>query len=401
MTEEKSEGALSGVRVVDLTRVLAGPFCTMNLGDMGAEIIKIERPGSGDDTRGWGPPFAGTEAAYFLGVNRNKRSVTLDLKDPRGLDILKKMLTQADVLIENFKIGTLDRWGITAEWLKENAPQVVHCQITGYGDRGPKGGMPGYDFLLQAESGLMSITGEVNGGPMKIGVAIVDVCTGMYAAMCITAALNARTRTGRGQKVSVTLFDTSLSVLVNVASNYLISTKVPGRFGNGHPNIVPYREFPCGEGEIALAVGNDGQFSQLSKAVGHPEWAEDDRFKINANRVRNRDVIDELIREALTAKTAEEWIAQFVGLGIPCSMVNTVEEALESEQAKANGMVAEIDHPTAGLIRMLGIPYQFSDTKEAIQSAPPVLGADTDEVLKNQIGLNEDEISALRSDGVV
>ncbi|MBT7768896.1 MAG: CoA transferase [Rhodospirillales bacterium] len=401
MTEEKSEGALSGIRVVDLTRVLAGPFCTMNLGDMGAEIIKIERPGSGDDTRGWGPPFAGTEAAYFLGVNRNKRSVTLDLKDPRGLDILKKMLTQADVLIENFKIGTLDRWGITAEWLEQNAPQVVHCQITGYGDRGPKGGMPGYDFLLQAESGLMSISGEVEGGPMKIGVAIVDVCTGMYAAMCITAALNARTRTGRGQKVSVTLFDTSLSVLVNVASNYLISTKVPGRFGNGHPNIVPYREFPCGEGEIALAVGNDGQFAQLAKAVDHPEWADDDRFKINANRVHNRDTIDGLIQEALVAKSAEDWITQFVGLGIPCSMVNTVEEALESEQAKANEMVAEIEHPTAGLIRMLGIPYQFSDTKEAIQSAPPVLGADTDDVLKEQIGLNEDEISALRSDGVV
>jgi succinate--hydroxymethylglutarate CoA-transferase len=395
MTEETFEGALSGIRVIDLTRVLAGPFCTMNLGDMGAEIIKIERPGSGDDTRGWGPPFAGTEAAYFLGVNRNKRSVTLDLKDPRGLDILKKLLTQADVLIENFKTGTLDRWGITAEWLEENAPQVIHCQITGYGDRGPKAGMPGYDFLLQAESGLMSITGEVGGGSMKLGVAIVDVCTGMYAAMCITAAINARTRTGRGQKVSVTLFDTSLSVLVNVASNYLISTKTPGKFGNGHPNIVPYREFPCGEGEIALAVG------KLSAAVNHPEWVDDDRFKINANRVRNRDTIDGLIQDALATKSAEEWMAQFVSLGIPCSMVNTVQEALESEQAKATGMVAEIDHPTAGLIRMLGIPYQFSDTKEAIQSAPPVLGADTDDVLKRQIGLNEDEITALRSDGVV
>jgi succinate--hydroxymethylglutarate CoA-transferase len=401
MTEETFEGALSGIRVIDLTRVLAGPFCTMNLGDMGAEIIKIERPGSGDDTRGWGPPFAGTEAAYFLGVNRNKRSVTLDLKDPRGLDILKKLLTQADVLIENFKTGTLDRWGITAEWLEENAPQVIHCQITGYGDRGPKAGMPGYDFLLQAESGLMSITGEVGGGSMKLGVAIVDVCTGMYAAMCITAAINARTRTGRGQKVSVTLFDTSLSVLVNVASNYLISTKTPGKFGNGHPNIVPYREFPCGEGEIALAVGNDGQFAKLSAAVNHPEWVDDDRFKINANRVRNRDTIDGLIQDALATKSAEEWMAQFVSLGIPCSMVNTVQEALESEQAKATGMVAEIDHPTAGLIRMLGIPYQFSDTKEAIQSAPPVLGADTDDVLKRQIGLNEDEITALRSDGVV
>ncbi|MDH5748617.1 MAG: CoA transferase [Rhodospirillales bacterium] len=401
MAEAKSEGALSGIRVIDLTRVLAGPFCTMNLGDMGAEIIKVERPGSGDDTRAWGPPFAGTEAAYFLGVNRNKRSVTLNLKDPRGLDILKKMLTQADVLIENFKTGTLDRWGITAEWLEQNAPQVVHCQITGYGDRGPKGGMPGYDFLLQAESGLMSITGDASGGPMKLGVAIVDVCTGMYAAMCVTAAIAARARTGRGQKVSVTLFDTSLSMLVNVASNYLISTKPPGRFGNGHPNIVPYREFPCGQGEIALAIGNDNQFAQLAKALDHPEWAADDRFKTNAARVGNRETIDALIQDALSGKSAKEWIATFEALSIPCSMVNTVEQALESEQAKANKMVEEVDHPTAGMIRMLGIPYEFSDTKAKIKSAPPILGADTDDVLKTFVGLNADEILALRSGGVI
>ena len=401
MTDEISEGALSGIRIIDLTRVLAGPFCTMNLGDMGAEIIKIERPGTGDDTRAWGPPFAGTEAAYFVGVNRNKRSVTLNMKDPRGLEILKKMLVEADVLIENFKPGTLDRLGITSEWLEQNAPRVVHCQISGYGERGPKGGMPGYDFLLQAESGLMSITGEKDRGPTKVGVAIVDVCTGMYAAMCITAALNARTRTGRGQSVAVSLFNTSLSVLVNVASNYLISTKPPGRFGNGHPNIVPYSDYVCGQGEIALAIGNDNQFAQLAKALDHPEWAMDDRFKTNAARVGNRDTIDGLVKDGLSTKSAEEWIPIFEGLGIPCSMVNSVSQALESEQAKANNMVEEIEHPTAGMVRMLGIPYEFSDTKASVKSAPPVLGADTDDVLESFVGLNADEISDLRSDGVI
>lgn len=404
MVEKATERPLSGIRVIDMTRILAGPFCTMNLGDMGAEIIKIEQPGKGDDTRAWGPPFAGSEAAYFLGVNRNKKSVTLDLKHPRGLEILKTLIKGADVLIENFKAGTLEKWGLTRDWMEENAPQVVHTQITGYGEKGPKAGMPGYDFLLQAESGLMAITGEEDGSSMKLGVAIVDVCTGMYAAMSILGALNARTRTGKGQKTSVTLYDSALSVLVNVASNYLISGKEAGRYGNGHPNIVPYRDFPCGpegDSEIALAVGNDTQFGKLAGLVGHPEWAEDERYQTNPNRVRNRDEVDGMVREALSAKSAGDWIALFEKEGIPCSVVNPVGDALDSAQTKANDMIEEIEHPTAGLIKMLGIPYRFSDTPAGVSAPPPVLGADTDAVLTELADIGADELVALRQDGAI
>ncbi|MBE90428.1 MAG: CoA transferase [Rhodospirillaceae bacterium] len=401
MADETPERPLSGIRVIDMTRILAGPFCTMNLGDMGAEIIKIEQPGKGDDTRSWGPPFAGSEAAYFLGVNRNKKSVTLNLKEERGLGILKTLIKGADVLIENFKAGTLEKWGLTRDWMEKNAPQVVHTQITGYGEKGPKAGMPGYDFLLQAESGLMAITGEEGGSSMKLGVAIVDVCTGMYAAMSILGALNARTRTGKGQKTSVTLYDSALSALVNVASNYLISGDEACRYGNGHPNIVPYRDFVCGKGDIALAVGNDMQFARLANLLGHPEWVEDEKYKTNPNRVRNRAAVDTMVRDALSSDSAENWITRLQEAGIPCSMVNPVGAALDSEQTKANDMIEEIEHPTAGLIKMLGIPYRFSDTPAGVSSAPPELGADTDAVLVEIGGVLEAELETLRGDGVI
>ena len=401
MADKFVERPLMGIRVIDMARILAGPFCTMNLGDMGAEIIKIEQPGKGDDTRAWGPPFAGSEAAYFLGINRNKKSITLNLKDSRGLEILKSLIRGADVLVENFKVGTLEKWGLTRNWMKENAPQVIHTQITGYGEKGPKAGMPGYDFLLQAESGLMAITGEENGSSMKLGVAIVDVCTGMYAAMSILGALNARARTGKGQKTSITLYDTALSVLVNVASNYLISGEKAGRYGNGHPNIVPYRDFQCGEGEIALAVGNDTQFSKLARLVGHPEWSDDERYQTNPSRVRNRVEVDAMVSKSLSSRSADEWIALFEEEGIPCSVVNSIGDALESEQSKANNMIEEIVHPTAGLIRMLGIPYRFSDTPAAISVPPPELGADNESVLLKLAGVTADELELLKKDGVI
>ena len=394
-------GPLDGIRIIDLTRILAGPFCTMNLGDMGAEVIKVEQPGRGDDTRSWGPPFANDQAAYFLGINRNKQSITLNLKSPEGRGILGELLGQADVIIENFKPGTLAKWGFSEDWFEANAPKVVHCSITGYGDKGPKGGMPGYDFLLQAESGLMSITGEEGGGPQKLGVAIVDVCTGQYATMCILAALQSRSTTGEGQRIDVSLFNTSLSMLVNVASNYLIGDVIPSRYGNGHPNIVPYRDYPCGEGGIALAVGNDMQFANLSRVLGHPEWAEDQNFQTNSSRVNNRDACDGMIRDVLAAKPAGYWIDLFEKEGIPCSRVNRVDEALESEQAKANDMVLEMDHPTSGNIRVPGIPYQFSKTPAGVQSPPPLLGADTQEVLKRLLGKSDEDIEKLRASDVV
>ena len=399
--ETSSMGPLAGIRVIDMTRILAGPFCTMNLGDMGAEIIKIEQPGRGDDTRGWGPPFAGDQAAYFLGVNRNKKSVTLNLKDERAQRLLGDLLRNADIIIENFKPGTLDSWGFSSDWFRSETPQLIHCAITGYGDKGPKGGMPGYDFLLQAESGLMSVTGEENGGAQKLGVAIVDVCTGQYAAMCILAALNARRVNGRGQRVDLSLFNTSLSMLINVASNYLVGNDSPARYGNGHPNIVPYRDFTCSTGEIALAVGNDMQFKNLSRVLDHPEWAEDERFKNNADRVNNRVECDGAIGAILSTNSADYWIDLFQREGIPCGKINTVEEALESEQAKANAMVMELEHATAGFIKMLGIPYKFSETSVGLNLPPPLLGEHTKEILESLANLDEEQIKDLSDNGVI
>jgi succinate--hydroxymethylglutarate CoA-transferase len=393
-------GPLAGIRVVDLSRILAGPFSTMNLGDMGAEIIKIEQPGKGDDTRSWGPPFAGSEAAYFLGINRNKRSVTLNLKSSEGQEILKSLLKTADVVIENFKFGTLERWGITTEWREREAPRLVHCQITGYGGRGPRGERPGYDFLLQAESGLMSITGEEDGTPMKVGVALVDVCTGMNATIAILAALNSRQTTGRGQKTETSLYATSLSMLVNVAANHLVSGKPARRFGNGHPNIVPYRTFDAADTAIAVAVGNDAQFARFSEAIGHSEWACDEKFIKNADRVNNRTEIDGLIQRVIETRTADEWIEILLAFDIPSSRVNSVERALVDEQTLANDMVVEIDHSEAGRLKMLGVPYRFSDTPASVDLAPPLLGADTEEVLDN-LGIDAATLSNYRDNGII
>src|SRR6266478_8277776 len=275
---EANNGALAGIRVLDLTRVLAGPTCAMMLGVMGADVIKVEPPSGGDDTRSWGPPFAGGESAYFLSANRNKRSMTLNLAVPAGQKLLAGLIEKADIVIDNFKLGTLAKWGFTDAWFDGNAPRVVRCSITGYGSSGPKAALPGYDFILQAESGLMSICGEPDGGPTKYGVAIVDVCTGMLACNSILAALHARHRTGKGQKVEVSLYETSLAMLVNVASNVLVSGKGGSRFGNGHPSIVPYTTYRAADAMMALAVGNDSQFARTAEVLGHPEWAKDERF---------------------------------------------------------------------------------------------------------------------------
>ena len=394
-------GALDGLVVVDLTRVLAGPLSTMMLGDLGAEIIKVERPGRGDDTRTWGPPFLGTESAYYLGVNRNKRSLTLDLGSDAGLSILRDLVKRADVVIDNFKIGTLERWGLDEDWFAEEAPSVVRCTISGYGSTGPKAGAPGYDFILQAESGLMSITGEPDGSSMKLGVAIVDICTGMLATTAILAALRSRDDTGLGQRTEVTLHDTGLLMLANVAANELASGDVPGRYGNGHPNIVPYRTFPASDGEIAIAVGNDAQFARLAEILEHREWATDDRFARNRDRVDNRELLDQMIADVVGGRTRAEWIAVLSDAGIPSGPINTVPEALNSPQTAAREMVTEVEHPTIGSMRMLGLPIRLDGTPASIRRHPPTLGEHTSEILTEYLGMSESEIDRLRADGVV
>jgi crotonobetainyl-CoA:carnitine CoA-transferase CaiB-like acyl-CoA transferase len=394
-------GALEGLRVLDLTRILAGPLCTMMLGDMGADVIKVEPPGSGDDTRTWGPPFAARESAYFLGINRNKRSITLNMAVKPGQEVLAGLIAQCDVLVENFKVGTLEKWGVTNEWLQANAPRVIRCSITGYGSTGPKAGLPGYDFILQAESGLMSICGEPDGAPMKYGVAIVDICTGMLACNSILAALQARHATGRGQHVEVSLFDTSLAMLANVASNHLVSGRDARRFGNGHPNIVPYTAYAVKDGMIAVSVGNDAQFAKFAAVLDHPEWGKDARYATNPDRVTNRDTLDKAIEDILRMRSAEEWLDKLTSAGIPCGKINSVAEALGSPHARAREMVRTVEHPTAGEVKTLGIPFRFSDTPASVRRAPPTLGQHTDEVLRDVLKLPHARIAELRAAKVI
>ena len=401
MNAETKEGALAGLRILDLTRVLAGPVCAMMLGDMGADVIKVEPVGSGDDTRTWGPPFLDGESAYFLGVNRNKRGITLNMAVKAGQDILAALIEKSDVLVENFKTGTLARWGFDASWFEQRASRVVRCSITGYGTTGPKAAMPGYDFILQAESGLMSICGDPDGEPMKYGVAIVDLCTGMLACNAILGAVNARNRTGKGQQVEVSLFDTGLFLLANVAANHLASGRDARRFGNGHPNIVPYTAYPAADGMIAVAVGNDGQFRKFAEVLGHAPWGTDERFARNQDRVVNRQILDPMIATVLKRENAQAWIDRLRASGIPCGRINSVAQALADPHTVAREMVRTVDHPTAGEIRSLGIPFRFSDTPASIRRAPPTLSQHTDEILRDALGYDAEKLAALRRDGVI
>jgi crotonobetainyl-CoA:carnitine CoA-transferase CaiB-like acyl-CoA transferase len=394
-------GALDGIRVVDLTRILAGPMCTQMLGDMGADVIKVEPVGTGDDTRGWGPPFVGSESAYFLGANRNKRGMTLNMAVRDGQEILAALLRKADVLVENFKAGTLAKWGFTDAWFDTHAPRVVRCSITGYGLSGPKRNLPGYDFILQAESGLMSICGEPDGIPTKYGVAIVDYVTGLIACNTVLAGLQARQRTGRGQQCEVSLHDSALSMLVNVASNHLASGKDARRLGNGHPNIVPYTSYPASDGMIAVAVGNDPQFAKFAELLGHPEWAADARFVRNQDRVVNRGALDPLIVTALAADSVAGWIDRLRAAGIPCGPINTVTQALADPHAAARGMVVEMEHASAGKVRALGVPFRMHGTPATVRRAPPSLGEHTDAVLRDELGYDAARIAELRKNRIV
>ena len=398
---DAANGPLAGMRVVDLTRILAGPLCTMMLGDMGAAVIKVEPPDKGDDTRGWGPPFIAGEAAYFIGVNRNKRSLTLNMAVPAGQKILAGLVEKADVLIDNFRIGTLEKWGFTDAWFEQHAPRLVRCSITGYGSTGPKAALPGYDFILQAESGLMSICGAPDGAPTKYGVAIVDVCTGMLASNSILAALNARHRTGKGQKVELSLYETSLAMLINVASNYLTAGRNGGRFGNGHPSIVPYTTYRTADAMVAIGIGNERQFARIAEVLGHPEWAQDTRFTSNRARVENRDLIDGLINEALSHDGADAWLDKLKAVGVPCGKINSVADALDDPHTVARDMIETVEHSTIGALKMLGIPFKFSDTACSVRRAPPTLGQHSDEILKGELGLDDKAIAELRQTKVI
>ncbi|HEY7677351.1 MAG TPA: CoA transferase [Candidatus Methylomirabilis sp.] len=393
---------LEGVRVLDLTRVLAGPFCTMMLGDLGADVIKVERPGAGDDVRAWGPPFApGGESAYFLCVNRNKRSITVDLKSPRGRDLVRDLARRADVLVENFKTGTMDEMGLPYEVLRHANAGLIYCSITGFGTTGPYRDLPGYDLIAQAMGGIMSITGDVDGMPMKVGVPIVDLTTGMFAAVAILAALRVKEQTGRGQRIDMSLLDSQIAWLGNVASNYLIGGTPARRLGNAHPNITPYEVFPTRDGHVALAVGNDGQWRRFCQVAEAPHLADHADFKTNADRVRNREKLVPVMGDLMRRRTSQEWMDLLRKDEIPCGPIQTVDRALHDPQVLARGMVLETQHPTAGPIKLVGSPLKLAETPPEVRLPPPTLGQHTEEVLREVLGLAPQAVAELRAQKVL
>ncbi len=398
---DKSRMALADIRVLDLSRVLAGPFCTMLLADFGADVIKVEAPGRGDDTRHWGPPWAGGESAYFLSVNRNKRSITLNLKHERGRQILLDLVARSDVFIENFKVGTAKRLGLDYETLREINPRLIYCSITGYGQTGPYRDRPGYDFVIQAEGGIMSITGPADGEPHKVGVAIVDITAGLFAATAILAALHHRERTGEGQYIDIALLDAQVGWLANVAQNYLVSGEVPKRYGNAHPNIVPYEVFPTADGYIAVGIGNDLQYRRFCELTGRMDLWEDGRFQTNPGRVEHRDELIPRLRELFRTKTTAEWLALLREAKISAAPINNVAQVLNDPHVLARGMVQTVRHPTAGELKLVGPVPKLSATPAAIRRPPPLLGEHTVEVLTELLGYDEETVSRLREEGVV
>ena len=399
-------GALHGVRVLDLTRVLAGPTCTQTLGDLGADVVKVERPDTGDDTRGWGPPFvldANGErtdlSAYFVSANRNKRSITIDLGTDEGAALVARLASKADVVVENFKVGDLARRGLDAKSLIAAHPRLVVCSITGFGQTGPRAGEAGYDFVVQAMSGLMSVTGEVEGAPMKVGVGIADVACGLYATIGILAALREVERSGRGQHVDLALYDTQLSWLVPAAASTFLTGAAPARRGNAHPNIVPYERFETLDGSIALAVGNDAQFTKLVRAMDREDWSSDPRFATNASRVEHRAILVPLLAERFRARSTDAWIAILVPLGVPAGAVRSIVEGFADPQAVARGMRVELPSSVArsGQVSVVGSPLRLSETPTTLRASPPSLGAHTDEVLRDWLEADDASISALRA----
>ena len=402
---------LSHIRVLDLTRVLAGPWAAQNLADLGAEVIKIERPGAGDDTRAWGPPWLRDrdgketrESAYFLSVNRGKKSVTLDLSKPAGQCIARELAAKSDVVIENYKVGTLSRYGLGYEDLRAINPGIVYCSVTGFGQDGPFAAQPGYDFIFQGIGGLMSITGERDdqpgGGPQKVGIAITDVLTGMYASLAITAALTHRQLSGAGQFIDMALLDTIVAFGSNQILNYWCSGAVPPRYGNAHANIVPYEVFPTSDGHLVLAVGNDSQYAAFCKVAGRPELIEDARFRTNPDRVKHRDILVPIVRELMRTRTRQAWIEALESAGVPCGPINDYAEVFQNEQVRHRGLRVDIPHPL-GTVPTVASPMRFSATPVQYEVPPPMLGQHTREVLNAVLGMSDAEIDALRAQGIV
>jgi len=399
---------LEGIRILDLTRALAGPYCTMMLGDLGADVIKVEMPGRGDESRGWGPPFVGQpygpypgESAYFLSANRNKRSITVNLKRAAGQEIVRRLAARSDVLVENFRTGTLEELGLGYEQLRPVNPRLVYCSISGYGRTGPYAERPGYDFVIQAEGGLMGITGPEEGPPYRVGIPIVDITAGMFAATAVLAALHARQRTGEGQLVDLSLLDTSAALLTNVASNYLVGGEPPRRLGNAHPNITPYEAFPARDRWFALAVANDRQWASLCDVIGRPELKEDPRFASNNSRVANRPALRAILDAIFQSRDAGEWLAEFERAGLPCGPINSIPDVFAHPQAQARQMILAAEHPTAGTVRFPGFPYKLSGTPAAVRRPPPRLGEHTEEVLVELLGCSADQVAAWREQGDV
>ena len=406
----QNSGPLAGITVLDLTRILAGPFCTQMLGDLGADIIKIERPGSGDDTRRFGPPFLKdddgndtVESAYFMAANRNKRSVAVDISKPEGQALIRRIAQKSHVLVENFKVGNLARYKLGYDDLKEDNPGLVYCSITGFGQTGPYAERPGYDPLIQAMGGIMSVTGEPNGAPMKAGVPIADIMAGMYATVAINAALRSREVDGKGQYIDVGMLDTQAAWLSIQAMNYLIGGEPPARLGNGHPNIVPYQVFATADGHIMLTIGNDAQFKRFCEFAGCLELAEDERFATNGSRVGNRDALIEAMEPILAARPSQEWLTELERLTIGCGPINTVDKVFADPHVKDRGMVINMPHDAVGGrdVPLVANPLRFSENPVSYRHTPPVLGADTEEVLRSVLELEDSELDSLRSSGII
>ena len=404
--------ALGHLRILDLTRVLAGPWCAQNLADLGADVIKIERPGCGDDTRAWGPPYARdadgkdtSESAYYLSANRGKRSVTVDIASAEGQALIRELALVSDVVLENYKVGQLKRYGLDYESLKAIKPDIVYCSITGFGQDGPYAHRSGYDFLIQGMGGLMSVTGERDdlpgGGPQKAGVALTDLMTGMYATVAVMAALTHRDRTGEGQYIDMALLDTQVAMLANVGSNYLNSGKPPKRWGNAHANIVPYQSFACADGHIIVAAGNDSQYQKFVEAGGRPELAADPHFATNPQRVSNRDLLVPLLADMVRTRSRADWIARLEAVGVPCGPINNVAEVFNNPQVQARQAAVDLPHPLAGKVKLVRSPMRLSVTPALAERAPPLLGQHTDEVLRELLGRSDEDIARLRAQGAV